>query len=261
MTAPKLGSGKPGHVEPELYGAFDFTRKIPPPSGEYHWVYLWERPLRVMHWLAAGSLVVLAATGFYIGKPYFATTGDTSSHFMMGWARFLHFAAAAVLVMTGLVRAYWLFMGNRFERLPALFPVRRRDWKNLFRMIKFYLMIKPEEAPRYLGHNPLQQFSYTGVYILALISAATGFALYGQSNPGGFFYSGTIWLVNLMGGLQLVRFVHHVATWGYLIFIPIHIYLAVRADHIERTGVISSIISGGRFVPADEHFEDGEPHD
>jgi Ni,Fe-hydrogenase I cytochrome b subunit len=53
-----------------------------------------------------------------------------------------------------------------------------------------------------------------------------------------------------------VRFVHHAATWAFLIFIPIHIYLAIRADHLERTGVISSIISGGRFVPTDHHFVD-----
>jgi Ni,Fe-hydrogenase I cytochrome b subunit len=56
--------------------------------------------------------------------------------------------------------------------------------------------------------------------------------------------------------MPVVRFLHHVATWLFLIFIPIHIYLAIRADLLERTGVISSIISGGRFVPADEKFID-----
>jgi len=56
--------------------------------------------------------------------------------------------------------------------------------------------------------------------------------------------------------MPVVRFVHHVGTWGFLIFIPIHIYLALRADHLERTGVISSIVSGGRFVPADHEFVD-----
>lgn len=258
MTTPTAGPEHKGHVEPELYGTFDFIRRVPPPSGHYRWVYLWERPLRLMHWIAALCLVVLTITGFYIGKPYFLTSGDTSRHFLMGWFRFAHFAAAAVFVMTGIIRMYWLFMGNRFERLPALFPVRPRDWVNLFKMIKFYLMIEPEKAPRYLGHNPLQQMSYTGVYGLAVISVLTGFALYGQAEPGGFFHGLTGWLVSLVG-LQGIRFIHHVVTWGFLIFIPIHIYLAVRADHIERTGVISSIISGGRFVPSDEEFEDGNP--
>jgi Ni,Fe-hydrogenase I cytochrome b subunit len=56
--------------------------------------------------------------------------------------------------------------------------------------------------------------------------------------------------------MPVVRFLHHVATWLFLIFIPIHIYLAIRADLLERTGVISSIVSGGRFVPSDEKFID-----
>ena len=123
-------------------------------------------------------------------------------------------------------------------------------------MVKFYLMIKPEKAPHYLGHHPLQQLSYTMIYGLAALMAVTGFALYGQSNPGGFIYGATNWIGALFGGMPVVRFVHHVGTWGFLIFIPIHVYLAIRADLLERTGVMSSIVSGGRFVPADRHFVD-----
>ena len=232
------------------------ARKVPPPSGKYRWVYLWEWPIRAMHWTAAISIVVLTVTGLYIGKPYFMTGGEASDHFLMGWVRFLHFAAAALLVMTAIVRTYWLFMGNRYERLPALFPVRRRDWANLVRMVKFYLMIRPEQAPHYLGHHPLQQLSYTMIYGLAAVMTITGFALYGQSNPGGFIYGATNWIGALFGGMPVVRFVHHVGTWGFLIFIPVHVYLAIRADLLERTGVMSSIVSGGRFVPSDRKYVD-----
>ena len=231
-------------------------QEIPQLSSKYRWVYLWGWPIRAMHWTAALCIVVLVVTGLYIGKPYFMTTGEASSHFLMGRIRFLHFAAAAVLVMTAIVRTYWLFMGNRYERLAALFPVRRRDRVNLLRMVKFYLMIGQDRTPRYLGHNPLQQFSYTLIYALAALMVVTGFAMYGQSNPGGFIYGATNWIGGLFGGMPVVRFVHHSATWLFLIFVPIHVYLAVRADHLERTGTISSIISGGRFVPADREFVD-----
>ena len=79
----------------------------------------------------------------------------------------------------------------------------------------------------------------------------TGFALYGQSNPDGLFYRGLqLGQRALAGGAPIIRFVHHVATWIFLIFIPIHVYLAIRADHMERTGTVSSIITGGRFVPS-----------
>jgi len=232
------------------------AHKAPPPSGNYRWVYLWEWPIRAMHWAAALSIGVLVVTGFYIGKPYFITHGEASAHYLMGWMRFLHFVAAGVFVATAIVRVYWLFAGNQFERWKALFPVRKQDWVNLAKQVKFYLMIQPEKAPHYLGHNPLQQFSYTGMYAIAAAQVVTGFAMYGQSRPGGLWYTLFGWVVPLLGGIQVVHFVHHVLTWAFLIFIPIHIYLALRADLLERTGTISSIVSGGRFVRSDVTYVD-----
>ena len=71
----------------------------------------------------------------------------------------------------------------------------------MVRQVK-YLMIHPEKAPHYLGHNPLQQLSYTGIYLLAVLEIATGFTLYGQSNPGGLFYTAFGWLVPLFGACR-----------------------------------------------------------
>lgn len=248
----------PGKQPPGARQGFTLAHRVPPPSGNYRWVYLWEWPIRAMHWIAVLSIVALVITGLYIGKPYFIVGTETGRPFLMGWMRFIHFSAAAFLVATGIIRVYWLFAGNKFERLVALFPVRFRDWVNMWKQVKYYLMIQPEKAPRYLGHNPLQQLSYTAVYGLTLVMVVTGFAMYGQSDPSGFFYKAFNWVGMLFGGMPVVRFIHHVCTWLFLTFIPIHIYLAIRADHLERTGVISSIISGGRFVPADEKYIDGE---
>jgi Ni/Fe-hydrogenase 1 B-type cytochrome subunit len=235
---------------------FHLGKDSPTATGHYRWVAIWGAPLRVMHWVAAACLVALVVTGFYIGNPYFVTSGEAAEHFLMGWMRFIHFVAAGLLVMTGIVRLYWLFAGNRFERLAALFPVRLRDWVNMFRQVKFYLMIQPEKAPRYIGHNPLQQLSYTGIYLVTLVMVLTGFMLYGQSNPDGIFFKAFGWMVPLLGGIQIVRFTHHVLTWAFLIFIPIHVYLALRADLLERAGVVSSIITGGRFVDTRHHHVD-----
>ncbi|MFW6084268.1 MAG: cytochrome b/b6 domain-containing protein, partial [Gemmatimonadota bacterium] len=155
----------------------------------YRWVYIWQWPIRAMHWVAALSLVALVVTGFYIGEPYFMTGGEASDHYLMGTMRFVHFAAAGLFVATGIVRVYWLFAGNKYERFAALFPVRPRDWKNLVEQVKHYLMLRSARAPHYLGHNPLQQLSYTGIYVVALAQVVTVFSLYGLYNPGGFFYA------------------------------------------------------------------------
>ncbi len=254
MTAPPI----PPRPAPPRPGGFSLGHKIPPPSGDYKWVYLWDAPIRAMHWLAALAIVVLVLTGFYIGQPYFITGGaESADPFVMGWVRFLHFSAAAVLVMTAIVRAYWLFAGNKFERLPALFPVRARDWANMWKQVKFYLLLE-RRPPAYLGHNPMQQLSYTLIYLVAATMVITGFALYGQSNPSGIFYKAFNWVGIVMGGMPIVRFIHHVLTWVIIIFVPIHVYLALRADTLEHTGVVSSIIAGGRFVDASEKFIDAD---
>lgn len=225
-------------------------------TGDYRWVKLWGLPLRAMHWAAAFSILLLAVTGLYIGRPYFMTSGEASAHYLMGTVRFLHFVAAGVLVMTAVVRVYWLFAGNRYERWGALVPWGRRDLRNMYRQARSYALIRPEEAPSYLGHNPLQQVSYTLLYGVALVQVITGFALYGQHDPSGLFYRAFNWIGPLMGGMPNVRFFHHVLTWVFAIYVPIHIYMSIRADVLEHNSTISSIVSGGRMVPADEQFED-----
>lgn len=232
--------------------------EVPGATGKFTWVYLWGAPLRAMHWIAALCIVALAITGLYIGNPYAATGGEASSHFMMGRMRFAHFAAAAVIVMTGIVRFYWLLVGNKFERWTALFPVTGRGIRNTFAMVASYLRMTPEKQPHFVGHNPLAQWAYTTVYVCMAVLVLTGFAMYGQSNPGGLIFTLFNWVNALVGGLQNARLLHHVFMWFFFIFVPIHIYLAVRSDYIERGGVVSSIFTGGRFIPSDEQFEDYE---
>ena len=235
---------------------YTLGRPLARERGNFTWVYLWGAPLRAMHWIAAASILVLIVTGFYVGRPYATTSGEASAHFLMGRMRFVHFTAAAVLVMTGIVRFYWLFAGNRFERFPALFPFTPHNLRNLGRTAWSYLTISEKGAPLYVGHNPLQQLGYTMLYLVAVIMVVTGFTLYGQSNPGGLIHQMFGWVSPLLGGLQTVRLVHHALTYYFIIFIIIHVYFGVHADYVERAGVISSIITGGQYIAGNDDYED-----
>jgi Ni/Fe-hydrogenase 1 B-type cytochrome subunit len=224
--------------------------------GNFTWVYLWSAPIRAMHWIAAACILSLIVTGFYIARPYFATSGEASAHFLMGRVRFIHFTAAAVLVMTGIVRAYWLLVGNQFERLPALFPVTGKNISNLVKTAGSYLTFRPDKQPNFVGHNPMQQWSYTAVYVMAIVTVVTGFTLYGQSAPGSVIFRAFSWLPALLGGLQGIRVIHHLMTWAFILFIEMHVYFAIRSDYVERAGVVSSIITGGRYISTDHSYED-----
>ncbi len=248
-TGHPIGPGGPAPGPASFLG-----RGIPLPVGAYRWVYLWGLPLRAMHWIAALCVLTLVVTGLYIGSPYFV--GGVEPGLIMTKFRFAHYLAAVLLATTALVRVYWLFAGNRFERLKALFPLRFRDIKNLFRMIKFYLLMEKDKAPHYLGHNPLQQLNYTLVFGIAALEVLTGFIMFGLAWPTGWIYQATNWMVPWFGGIQNVRIIHHSITWFFLIFIPAHIYLSLRADVIEGGGTVSSIVTGGRFFEADEVYED-----
>ncbi|MDX2194453.1 MAG: Ni/Fe-hydrogenase, b-type cytochrome subunit [Gemmatimonadales bacterium] len=240
---------KPDSGPESLLGA-----RIPPPKGDYKWVYLWGLPIRAMHWIAAAAITLLVVSGLYIGWPFFH--GSDPSGLIMTRFRQVHFLAAVALATAAVVRIYWLVAGNRFERIRALFPLRGRDFANLFRMIKFYMMIQPEKAPHYLGHNPLQQLNYTLTYVLALVEVITGFVMYGQAWPTGNIYALTNWMLPVFGGIQNVRLVHHSLTWWFLIFVLTHVYFAFRSDVVEGGGTVSSIVTGGRYFRANRHYED-----
>jgi Ni,Fe-hydrogenase I cytochrome b subunit len=62
-------------------------------------VYVYEVPVRLWHWINALSITVLAVTGYFIGSPLPSMPGEASAHFLMGYIRFLHFAAAYVFAI------------------------------------------------------------------------------------------------------------------------------------------------------------------
>ena len=178
----------------------------------------------------------------------------------MGWIRFVHFTAAAVLVTTASSAFYWLFAGNKYERWLAAVP---DPTEGLGEHVQAGEVLPDDPAGEGAPLSGPQPAAAAQLHRRSMAwrwsQVVTGFALYGQSDPGGFFFRAFGWIGPLLGGMPVVRFVHHVSTWVFLIFIPIHVYLATRADLLERGGTISSIITGGRFVPAGERFSMSEP--
>ena len=67
-------------------------------------VYVYEAPVRLWHWLNALSIVVLAITGYLIASPLPSVAGEASEHYLMGYIRFTHFAAAYIFAVGFLAR-------------------------------------------------------------------------------------------------------------------------------------------------------------
>jgi Ni/Fe-hydrogenase 1 B-type cytochrome subunit len=87
-------------------------------------VYVWELPVRIVHWTIVAALVVLSVTGYYIHHPFLAGAGGPGHPgFTMGLVRFLHEATGFVFTAAVLARVYWAFAGNRYARWRALLPI------------------------------------------------------------------------------------------------------------------------------------------
>lgn len=213
-----------------------------------HRIYVWELPVRLTHWLIVFSIVVLAATGYYIGHPFISAPGPAKDHFVMGTAWVVHMYAAIVFIGSVIVRLYWLFAGNNYARLTELVPVSRRRFRSAWKAVMFYSFLsrEPEDYP---GHNAMAGSSYAMIFAVYIVMIATGLVLYAAgappSSPLRIFNALAPWLY----GLQMTRLIHHIGMWIILMFVVVHIYFVFLSSVIERTGTFDSIFSGYKFVP------------
>ena len=49
----------------------------------------------------------------------------------------------------------------------------------------------------------------------------------------------------------MVRTIHHIATWFFILFTLIHVYLVFYHDWLEGRGEVSSMFGGYKFVQED----------
>jgi len=85
-------------------------------------------------------------------------------------------------------------------------------------------------------------------FILALFLIFTGFALYGEGlGDGSWADRGFGWVIPMLGDSLNVKMWHLTGMWLLIVFIIIHIYMAVRADIMGRQSSISTIFGGWRF--------------
>jgi len=211
-------------------------------------VYVYEAPVRIWHWVNAAAILVLAATGYFIGSPPATRPGEASANFLMGWIRFAHFTAGYVLAIGLAGRVYWAVVGNPHARELFTLPVLRRAyWLDVWGMVKWYAFAS-ERPGRFVGHNPLARLAmFCGFVLVTLFMIATGFALYGEgTQPGSWADRAFGWVVPLFGQPQDVHTWHHLGMWALAVFVILHVYAAIREDIMGRSSIVSTMVSGHR---------------
>jgi Ni/Fe-hydrogenase 1 B-type cytochrome subunit len=186
---------------------------------------------RILHELIMASILILIVTGFYIHRPFVGGAG-----FLMAMVRGVHFFFAAVLIISAVIRVIKMFVGK--DRDWKSFIPTASDFKLLPKTINYYAYIGDELVLK-KKYNPLQMCSYCVAFIMVIFQIISGLALHYVSSFGWFNY-------HLFNNEIEVRMAHFVVTWLLLMFIMIHVYLAIReAFHeIKEMHLLSSSEEG-----------------
>ena len=234
--------------------------------------------VRVTHWVTVVAFFALLITGmeivishprFYWGEvgnvntqpaftlhiPSSRDTVPTGYGYVMpdqnGWSRYLHFEAAWVLLLTGLVYVIYSLWTGHFRR--DLVPARgERSWR-AFRgvLMKVLRRERPDageaesEAARY---NVVQRVAYM-VVIFGLIPLViwTGLAM----SPA--FTAVFPFSVVALGGRQTARTLHFFVSWALLLFVVVHVAMVSAAGFRRRVrAMITGRAEGAESVAAVE---------
>lgn len=220
--------------------------------------YHWSGAIRLNHWLMAAAIIVLIVTGFYIAYPWTIYKGETTDKFFMADVTFWHALSGIALLLLFVWRMYLAFF-SRF-RPDWKDYIAWTDWRCMYHQIRYYLLIEMEEPPHgECIYGPVQSLTYLVLWVFISAVIITGFILMGANHHTGLSAAGYYIFkpfFKLMGNsLATVRFIHHILTWFFILFIMVHVYMAFWYDAVLREGLVSSMIGGRLFerVKKTEH--------
>ncbi len=205
----------------------------------------WSVPIRINHWGMVISIFTLIVTGFYIAGPFTVYEGETVKKFFMGDVRFVHILFGVFLSFIFIWRVYLAFFSKFHADWKDFFAFT--DWPNTVKQLKFYALVSKEPAEHKYLYGPMQSLAYGGLMVMILFIVLTGVILMGAGYHAGLtalIYKMVKPFENLMGGLAMVRWIHHILTWCFVLFIVVHIYMAFWYDVMFKQGTVSSMISG-----------------
>jgi len=223
--------------------------------------------VRVTHWITAlaffgllvsGIEIVISHPRFYWGEtgtvmttPLFQLPIPSSRKLVPtgygyvlpdqnGWSRALHFEAAWIVVLTGLVYLIFGLISRHFRKdlVPGKADVSWRALLSSF--IKPLRFQRPSAAEAY-SYNGLQRLTYLFViFVLFPLVIWSGLAM----SLG--FASAFPWSVTLLGGQQSARTIHFFVSLALVLFLFVHVAMVWLAGFWSRTG---AMITGRNAAP------------
>ena len=213
-------------------------------------VYVWELPVRFMHWAIVGSIGVLAVSGIVIANGNMGLLIEHPTG--MNVNRAIHTGAGYILVLSVIARIIWMFIGGRYTRWSNFLPVSKERRTGFVDTMKYYAFLKREPISE-AGHNPMAGLAYTAVYFLLVLQSITGIVMVGMDRQGGFLWNISHWILAYVDS-PIIRFAHHGIMWVLGIFLIQHLYSMVLVDIEENSGIVSSMVTGVKMLTVEEEL-------
>ncbi|MGA2599929.1 MAG: cytochrome b/b6 domain-containing protein [Bryobacteraceae bacterium] len=146
-----------------------------------------------------------------------------------GWSRYLHFQAAWLAVLTGLLYVVSISLTGHLRK--DLFPHRKDlSWRAFSTAIANHLRFKRPSREEAWSYNTIQRIAYLLViFVLFPLIIWTGLAM--SPAIASVFPSA----VAVLGGQQSARTIHFFVTVFLVLFLVVHIVMICRAGLKKRT--------------------------
>ena len=210
---------------------------------------------RLLHWLRALTITILTVTGFYIAEPFLSAPGSSDKLVFAQWGM-VHYITGFVLIASAMLRIYLFFFGkNHEEETRSVKDVL--SLKSWIVQLKSYFFIGELQKKGIYG--PLQFATYFMITVLVILAILTGLILYSNvyhQGLGGLLREPLSVVSMWLGGLAQVRLIHHIVMWGFIIFIPIHIYMVIWSAIRFRHNALDVMFTGYDYHLKKESEED-----
>jgi thiosulfate reductase cytochrome b subunit len=201
------------------------------------------------YWGEAGNVFTPAL--FQLPIPASRSGVPTGYRFVLpdqnGWSRYLHFQAAWIAVLTGLVYAIYGLWTRHFRRnlLPEAADF---SWRAIANDIAKHLRFAPPGEAEAWSYNVLQRLSYLFViFVLFPLVIWTGLAM----SPA--IASAFPPVVTVFGGQQSARTIHFFVSLFLLLFLVVHIVMVCLAGFKNRMRAMITGRPGATAVAPKEH--------
>jgi thiosulfate reductase cytochrome b subunit len=184
--------------------------------------------VRAMHWTNAVAMILMIMSGWqiYNASPLFPFR-FASSITLGGWlggALLWHFAAMWLLMVNGLIYLITGFATGRFRK--KLLPITPTG---VLSDVKAALTFKLAHDD--LSHyNYVQKTLYAGIIAVGVVIVLSGLSIWKPVQLS--------WLVALFGGYDWARYVHFVCMSAIVLFLIVHVVLALLVPKSLRAMII-----------------------